>query len=145
MVLVSWKRPAVLEAFAKGMTYQEIGEWFGFSRQRAQQLTRPPLAIRRNVLERAKGLCEKCDVVAGDSGHIHHITTDGKQTDADNFRLLCNSCHISLHSIDNHITSKLRTIARNVLAKEGVLYPDGNQLRIAVLLVEAGTRLTRGR
>jgi hypothetical protein len=85
----------------KGLTYRQIGEALGISRQRAQQLTSAPTAVRNLVVKRTKGQCERCGLVVGNSGHIHHRGTDletaESYNDVANLQLLCGGCHTRIH------------------------------------------------
>ena len=83
----------------EGMTYKQIAEASGISRQRVQQLLSPPKAIRDIVVKRADGKCQSCGLLIGKSGHIHH-EGEGETEDYDdieNLRLLCISCHRKKH------------------------------------------------
>ena len=90
-----------LELRLAGMAYAEIGRHMKVSRQRAQQLLAPPPALRRFIVERAKGRCEKCGVLVGMSGHVHHRASIGMDCDTyhdvENLALLCLSCHRQTH------------------------------------------------
>jgi len=76
-----------------GLSYEQIGESLGISRQRVQQLVSPPAAVRELIVKRAKGKCQKCGIFVGKSGHIHHIGAEEDYNDIDNLQLLCLSCH----------------------------------------------------
>jgi hypothetical protein len=82
-----------------GHTYAQIGETFGVSRQRIQQLIAPPKAIRMFVVERTEGRCEVCELLVGHSGHVHHIGESGPDNynDVDRLMLLCIGCHRRMH------------------------------------------------
>ena len=59
-------------------------------------------AVRRAALEAAGWRCSEC----GGAGklevhHIERLENGGSQYDPDNLRVLCRSCHISLHRTDN--------------------------------------------
>lgn len=88
------KRRLVFELYAKGLTYQEIGSRVGVSRQRIQQMTRPPHMILVRLKKRSKGKCEECGIKLrlGD-GHIHHLSTVGDFSLLGNLQYLCRSCH----------------------------------------------------
>lgn len=86
-----------------GMTYAAIGLKLGISRQRVQQLLRPPVQIYNTVRSRAKNRCEECNILlrVGD-GHVHHRNTTGSGPDefncVGNLQYLCRSCHRRMHS-----------------------------------------------
>ena len=81
------------------MTYQQIGDDLGISRQRVQQLIAPPNHIRIRVVRTAQGKCEDCGVQVGHSGHVHHISNPEEDyNDIANLRLLCLSCHMRSHT-----------------------------------------------
>ncbi len=83
----------------RGLTYSEIGSSLGLSRQRVQQLVRPPAAIYRFVHARAHGRCETCHVHTR-SGHVHHksLNDTDNYNDVDNLAYLCVSCHRIAHN-----------------------------------------------
>ena len=85
----------------QGQTYRAIGKLAGISRQRVQQLLAPPRAIREIVVKRVNGLCQRCQLYVGKSGHVHHkgSTTEEDFNDLDNLELLCPSCHRNEHPI----------------------------------------------
>jgi hypothetical protein len=85
-----------------GMTYREIGLKAGISPQRVQQLLSPPAPIRSFVVAKYKGRCNRCGVLVGRSGHIHHegdLNTEN-YNDIENLELLCIACHRGAHKID---------------------------------------------
>jgi hypothetical protein len=87
-----------VEMKLKGMTYAEIGKALGVSRQRAQQMVRPPKAIYDAVQDRAKGRCEHCGIEL-QRGHVHHKEGDDVgYNDLRNLEYLCISCHRAVHS-----------------------------------------------
>jgi HNH endonuclease/Homeodomain-like domain-containing protein len=83
-----------------GLTYAEVGAKLGVSRQRAQQLIRPPQAIWVEVRNRATGKCQKCGIKT-EKGHVHHKKSTGitaeNFNDLANLLYLCVSCHRSEH------------------------------------------------
>ena len=82
-----------------GLTYAQIGEIAGVSRQRVQQQLSPPAAIRNFIHKKYGGRCAECGIVSG-SGHIHHKTTEthvDDYNDVDNLELLCVTCHRLKH------------------------------------------------
>ncbi len=83
----------------EGYTYQEIGHYFGLSRQRIQQLLSPPRKVREFIHTKYSGKCFACGIRVGVSGHIHHLLL-GKENynDIDNLVLLCASCHRKAHT-----------------------------------------------
>ena len=83
-----------------GATYQAIGDVAGISRQRVQQILRPPMALRRTIVAQYNGRCEDCGVRVGLAGHLHHkdlAVELGQWNDVDNLELLCISCHRMRH------------------------------------------------
>ena len=81
----------------EGMTYGQIGEKLGLSRQRAQQILRPPKIIYDSVRTRAEYKCDNCGLLT-QIGHIHHIENrDMDYNDIANLRYLCVSCHKQIH------------------------------------------------
>ena len=87
--------------YLAGCTYAEMGEKLGVSRQRAQQLVRPPKAVYELVRDRAKGKCQKCHVKLA-NGHVHHKERVGMTADnfneIDNLMYLCVACHQIEHA-----------------------------------------------
>ena len=79
-----------------GLTYAQIGETAGVSRQRVQQLLRPPAAVRDEVVERFQGRCATCTILVGQSGQVHL----GRWNDIGNLELLCVSCHLAKHTTE---------------------------------------------
>ena len=94
------RRAKALALRLSGLTYGQMGEKLGVSRQRAQQLVSPPKEIRTIIVAHANGCCEDCGIGVGDSGHVHHRDTDNGDTynNVDNLQLLCLSCHRKAHS-----------------------------------------------
>ena len=85
----------------EGHTYSEIGKRLGLSRQRAQQLTQPPLVVRRMVASAACGECQRCGMFLMYRGDVHHrsskIETPELYNDTANLQYLCKSCHRMAH------------------------------------------------
>lgn len=83
-----------------GNTYQDIGRLLGVSRQRIQQLLKPPRAVAEEIKKRAHGRCEQCGL-PGLSHHLHHRLATKRQEDTfndlDNLQYLCPSCHRQAH------------------------------------------------
>jgi len=87
--------------YLEGQTYAEIGKALGVSRQRSQQLIRPPTAIRHLVQGRASSKCEGCGIPLRRDGHVHHISSEltaDAWNNLDNLRWVCRTCHSFLHS-----------------------------------------------
>ena len=84
-----------------GLTYRDIANRAGISRQRVQQLLSPPPKIRQFVLDKYDDRCNRCGVYVGYSGHVHH-NGDNPETynDINNLELLCLSCHRKAHFYD---------------------------------------------
>jgi len=70
-----------------GLTYAEIGERMGISRQRAQQLVRPTTKELAEFVESRGNACEEC-YATGVKLDTHHDNYIGAPT-----RLLCTPCH----------------------------------------------------
>jgi len=82
----------------KGLTYAEIGKMLKVSRQRAQQLVRPPEEIYKLVQAIAESKCQRCNIPIR-SGHVHHKSyNDGSYSDLDELVYLCVSCHAACHT-----------------------------------------------
>lgn len=82
----------------QGLTYAEIGKVLGVSRQRAQQLVRPPAAVYRAVRAKTKGACADCGLKTK-TGHVHHndLVSEDDFNDFPNLVYLCVSCHTRRH------------------------------------------------
>lgn len=95
------RRSVALALRLEGLTFAEIGAKLDLSRQRIQQMLSPPKAVRDFVVERAMGKCQRCGVLVGKAGHVHHRKSSevdaGAYNDQGNLRLLCPSCHRSEH------------------------------------------------
>ena len=80
-----------------GLSDLAIAKRMGVSPQRIGQLLAPPLAIRRIVIERARGRCASCGGHVGLSGRIHHRASRGmtcsQYNDLGNLVLLCPQCY----------------------------------------------------
>lgn len=87
----------------QGLSYTAIGVQVGLSRQRIQQLLRPPTAIYNLIKQQARGHCAVCDIQVR-SGHVHHQdSTNGDTYNVlENLIYLCPSCHKQAHSIPQH-------------------------------------------
>ena len=95
-----------------GYSYAEIATRTGLSRQRIQQIVSPPPYVRQLIVAKFAGLCARCGLIVGKSGHVHH--KDGAQedfNDVDNLELLCRGCHRRAHAGtgDERITRRLKT------------------------------------
>src|SRR5580692_8677062 len=97
-----WRKREAVKMKLQGLSYREIGAKLGVTRQRAQQLVRPPALIYKAVRDRAKSRCEKCRTELK-SGHVHHKDTKkfDDYNDIGNLQYLCTSCHVSAHAGDN--------------------------------------------
>lgn len=100
--LPSSDRVRALEMRLLGRTYADIGVALGVSRQRAQQLLSPPGDVRRAVLARAHGACQRCGIALEISrAHVHHTKATGLDpddyNDLPNLVALCTSCHGGAH------------------------------------------------
>jgi DNA-binding transcriptional regulator YiaG len=84
-----------------GATYLEIAKRYSVSRQYIQQLISPPKDIRDFIVKKYNGLCRKCGIHVGVSGHVHHKgTTSEDYNDIENLELLCVTCHRLVHHHD---------------------------------------------
>lgn len=97
---LSVSRQLAVRLKVAGLTYREIAQKLGVTRQRAQQLVRPPLPTYMGVVNRSGGRCEECrKVLAKGDGHMHHISI--KEWDYNNecnLLYVCNSCHRTIHA-----------------------------------------------
>ena|SRR5947209_11520411 len=104
------RKEAIFSMFAQGHTYAEIGAKFGISRQRIQQITKPPIQVLNMLRKRAGNKCEKCRISLrrGDA-HVHHIDNHitGRYDDLKRVQLLCRSCH-STEDFKKEPSKKLR-------------------------------------
>ena len=85
----------------RGLTYAEIGTQLGVSRQRAQQLIRPPREIYEIIKKRANGRCEECATEIANS-QLHHRQADRELSafnEIENLQYLCRSCHTTKHDL----------------------------------------------
>lgn len=82
-----------------GLTYSQIAQQAGLSRQRIQQILSPPSDIRKMVVEKYKGRCADCGLLVPRQGHVHHENSDSVEDyqDIPNLCLLCVSCHRRRH------------------------------------------------
>jgi 5-methylcytosine-specific restriction endonuclease McrA len=95
-----------------GLSYAEIGQRLGLSRQRIQQILSPPAHVRREVVQKAKGKCSFCGLMVGMSGHVHHRRALGAAADdyndMENLTLLCGSCHAVRHVVPEHAAKSVQ-------------------------------------
>ena len=88
----------ILQARLDGLTYQQIGNLLGISRQRVHQLIRPTLELRRTIAGQQNGHCQICGIALNGGGHLHHIASGGDNYNSrDNLQLLCIPCHHGVH------------------------------------------------
>lgn len=104
-------RQQMLQRRFDGMTYTRIAEEAGISRQRVQQILRPPKAIRDLVVEQAQGRCASCGKFVGVGGDVHHLGAKDGDTynEIANLRLVCVPCHMGQHSKDIHRARRIVT------------------------------------
>lgn len=97
-----------------GLTYSQIGQRFGVSRQRIQQLIAPSDSIRRYVVSKYEERCRKCGLLVGSRGDVHHALS---QCDTYNnisvLELLCRSCHMTEHGDQKKKYKKCAQCGRN--------------------------------
>lgn len=87
----------VTALWLKGLTYAEVARQTGLSRQRVQQIVRPPKPVYDLILARAGGRCQDCGTETP-SGHVHHNDHDSEDfNDVDSLVYLCPSCHQRRH------------------------------------------------
>mgnify|MGYP001581133046 CR=1 FL=1 len=91
-------RSELLQLRLDGMTYAAIAVKAGISRQRVQQLLRPPTPIYNMVKRQSESRCAQCGILVRD-GHVHHITSTNGDTydDLSNLLYVCPTCHRSFH------------------------------------------------
>ena len=99
------KRIIALKLRLDGFTYAAIGKKMELSRQRIQQLLRPPADTYNAMSRRAANHCEACGVLVR-QGHAHHRQNRGLLmaddfNDLKNLSYLCLSCHRSAHGREN--------------------------------------------
>lgn len=86
-----------------GLTYQQIGIAANVSRQRVQQLIRPPTSIQKIVASKYENKCAHCQLwLSYGQGHVHHLTMSdiGHYNDIANLILLCIVCHRRIHAVN---------------------------------------------
>lgn len=140
-----------LEMRLKGLTYAEIGKSLGCTRQRVQQLIRPPMATYNFIKRRANNKCEQCGIELS-SGHVHHVSCVENYNDIENLQYLCVSCHRKAHpetgsrrkskfpkSISFHAPPKLAKQVRKMAKEQGRTVTD-----MVRRLIHEGILLTNG-
>jgi len=96
----------------KGLSYQSIGNLFGISRQRVQQIVSGYISIRerknnygktkeinrifKKVFERDNYICQICGSRKR-SIFVHHIDKNWQNNNMNNLVCLCSNCHLNLH------------------------------------------------
>ena len=91
------KHKIALDMWLKGMTFKDIGEEMGLTRQRIHAMLTPPTALRKQTYERAGGRCQECGVFLSHNGH-YHSTDNGTIDDFTKpLKLLCQACHRKAH------------------------------------------------
>jgi hypothetical protein len=89
------ERAFALTLRQQGMSYKQISECVGVSRQRVQQWLRPSSIERASVVGSANGRCQSCGEPVGVSGHVHHQRQNATDYNSlSNLQLLCVSCHM---------------------------------------------------
>lgn len=91
----------IVELLAAGLSYTKIAEIEAITRQRVQQLVKPPVNIINLIRERAACLCETCHAATG--SHLHHKSwVKDTYNNPENLLLLCRECHQHLHAYSHH-------------------------------------------
>jgi hypothetical protein len=94
----------MMEYRLAGLSYQAIANKAGVSRQRIQQILRPPASVCQWVGKQANWCCQSCKINIGTSGHVHHREHKGLEQedyqDIQNLEYLCIVCHGIAHSDD---------------------------------------------
>ncbi len=78
-----------------GFTYAQIGQNYGISRQRVQQLLRPEGFYKNGKLAVEVKICSVCGTEITGKLDIHHVNYQKNQV-----LPLCNSCHRKEHAPD---------------------------------------------
>lgn len=84
-----------------GLSYGQISDVVGVTRQRVQQITSPKGRARAAVVSYACGTCESCSAFVGLAGQIHHRSTEvspEQYNTRPNMTLLCVPCHMKAHA-----------------------------------------------
>ena len=104
----------LLQLRLEGMTYQAIATEVGVSRQRIQQLLSPPTSIREFVVNKFSGRCNRCGIIVGLSGHVHHKgdLNEESYSDINSLELLCLGCHRKTHKSTPKQSKKVKSIPR---------------------------------
>ena len=118
-----------------GESYQAIADKAGISRQRVQQLLSPPSYVRKLVKKRANDKCQKCGLLLGQSGHVHHVgNKEEDYNDVDNLLYLCPSCHRKEH---DNLASKKELANKYFTATEA-------RIELGLSRWDFNTRIERG-
>ena len=138
------RRTEIVHLRLAGYTYAAIGQRFGVSRQRIQQLLVPPKPIRELVRSRAHGRCEECglEITAGDIHHRGRKTCTVVNYQQPHYLVyLCRACHSKKHRRSQHPrdpnTLKHRAQRRRTCARR-------RRVRLEVLSQLVSIRRTRG-
>lgn len=99
---VAKRRIEIFDMWVNGSSYTDIGRAFGITRQRVQQIVRPPRLVHDLVRDRANNTCQGCGIqLRPGDGHVHHVgqaaRTPDDFNDPDNLEYLCRSCHRTRH------------------------------------------------
>jgi 5-methylcytosine-specific restriction endonuclease McrA len=111
------KKDKIFELRKKGLTFKEIGEKFGVSKQRVHAILNDYQQkflfgrdkVREKIRTRDNHTCKFCGVKWDGKGNkfpVHHKDLNNKKTrqydrlefEKNNLITLCHSCHINLHS-----------------------------------------------
>ena len=110
------RRQRMISLRKQGLSYQDIGNIFGISRQRVHQITsgyddinsslnhignRPNTRcnylkhLRNLTCQRYNNTCQRCG--AKYRLILHHLDGDDRNNDPNNLIVVCRSCHQNLH------------------------------------------------
>lgn len=84
----------------KGITFENIGNILGISRQRVNQIYRNKLSgreiINNRIREKDNYQCQFC--FTNNNLHVHHLDKNRKNNKETNLMTLCYECHRKLHA-----------------------------------------------
>ena len=101
--MVKENKSDIIKLKIQGLTYQKIGDIFGVSRQRIEQIVSGRKSIYHKyikILKRDNYTCQWkniCDDKLLKNLNIHHIDLDPGNNDENNLITICKYCHIAYH------------------------------------------------